>query len=143
MTTTDPDRLQILAAAFPRPLAPANRILVVDDHADTVESMAMLLRLLGHEVRVALDGRQAIEIARVFRPDTVLLDLGLPGMSGFEVARRLREEDACKAALLIAVTGYGQEEDRRRTREAGFDAHLLKPADPDTLKALLTTRRPT
>jgi CheY-like chemotaxis protein len=98
----------------------------------------MLLGLLGHEVQTAHDGPSGLEIARGFRPDFVLLDIGLPGMSGYEVAAQLRREDACKGAVIIAVSGYGQEEDRRRSREAGFDHHLLKPIDHEALMTLLS-----
>jgi CheY-like chemotaxis protein len=113
------------------------RVLVVDDHHDTADSTAIVLQMLGHKVCVAYNGRRAVEIARNFQPDVVLLDLALPEMTGIEVAKRLRAEDACKGALLVAVTGYGREEDRRQTTEAGFNAHLLKPADLGTLKELL------
>jgi PAS domain S-box-containing protein len=116
----------------------AARILVVDDSVDTAEGMAVLLRLLGHEVRTAHDGLGAIAEAREFRPDFVLLDIGLPRMSGYEVAARLRQEDGCTGAVLIAVSGYGQDEDRRRSKEAGFDYHLVKPVDHDALVTLLS-----
>ncbi len=117
------------------------RVLVVDDLHDMTDSMAILLRLLGHDVRVAYDGLHAITVAREFLPDVVLLDLGMTEMRGYDVAKRLRREPTCKDALLVAVTGYGMEEDRHRTSEAGFDAHLLKPADLGTLKALLASGR--
>ena len=114
------------------------RVLIVDDNEDAAHSLALLLRLSGgHEVRVAHDGQAALAAAREFRPAAVLLDIGLPkGMDGHEVARRLRGEAATGAAFLIAVTGYGQEDDRRRSREAGFDAHLVKPVAPDALQEL-------
>jgi CheY-like chemotaxis protein len=112
-------------------------ILVVDDNADAAESLAMLLRVRGHEVRVALDGETALQAASTYRPEVVLLDIGLPRMDGYEVARRLRTEWGPEKALLVAVTGYGQEEDRRRSEEAGFDAHLVKPVDPDALHRLV------
>ena len=113
------------------------RVLVVEDHADTTESMAVLLRLHGHEVDVAPDGPTALRIAAQNPPDVALLDIGLPGMDGFEVARRLQEQAADKMPLLVAVTGYGQEEHRRRSKQAGIDLHLLKPVDPEELKKLL------
>ena len=122
--------------AAPRP-APARRVLVVDDDRDGADSLAMLLRVGGHQVAVAYDGPGAVAAAREFLPDVVLLDLGLPGMSGYEVAARLRQEPALARTLLAAVTGYGQEEDRRRARSAGFAAHLVKPAAPEALHALL------
>jgi CheY-like chemotaxis protein len=114
------------------------RVLVVEDNADSAESMARLLELFGHEVQVARDGPQALEAARGWRPEFVLLDLGMPGMDGYEVATRLREEAACRESVLIAVTGYGQPEDRRRSRAVGIDHHLLKPVDPDGLLSLLS-----
>ncbi|MBY0230696.1 MAG: response regulator [Gemmataceae bacterium] len=113
------------------------RVLVVDDNHDSAESLAVLLRLMGHEVRLAHDGPSAVEAAEVFEPALALLDIGLPGFSGLEVARRLRRMRWGKAARLIAMTGYGQEEDRRRSTEAGFDRHLVKPIDPDIVEGLL------
>jgi CheY-like chemotaxis protein len=113
------------------------RILVVDDNVDTARGMARLLKLLGHDIVTAHSGPEAIAAAREQRPEFVLLDIGLPGMDGYEVASLLRQEDCCKQAMIVAVTGYGREEDRRRSREAGFDHHLIKPVDPDALVALL------
>ena len=113
------------------------RILVVDDNADSAESMALLLSLSGHETRTAGDGPAALEAFRAFRPAVVLLDIGLPGMDGYEVARRLRAEAGEAGATLVAVTGYGEDYDRQRAREAGFDHHLVKPVDPAKLSALL------
>jgi CheY-like chemotaxis protein len=115
------------------------RVLVVDDVADIRESLGMLLRGWGHEVRLAHDGPSALEAFRCFRPDAVLLDIGLPGMSGWEVARQIRAQGG-QPALLIAVTGYGQEEDRARSREASIDIHLVKPADPEELRRVLVAR---
>ena len=89
-------------------------------------------------MRTAHDGPSAIEAARDYRPDFVLLDIGLPGMDGYEVARRLREDEWCKDAVIIAISGYGQEEDRRRSKEAGFDHHLVKPIDHEALVMLLS-----
>jgi PAS domain S-box-containing protein len=117
----------------PRATEPGSRVLVVDDSIDNAMALARLLKLLGHDVRTAHDGQESIETARLMRPDIVLLDLGLPGMDGYEVARRLRKEDCCKNATIVAVTGYGQPEDQRRTREAGFDDHLVKPINYDDL----------
>ncbi len=131
------------AANFERALdrpAPPRRVLVVDDNVDAAESLAMLLRVGRHDVRTAQDGATALQVAEAFRPEVVLLDLGLPRMDGFEVARRLREQEGVEKALLVALTGHGQEEDRRRSLEAGFDAHLVKPADPAALQRLLAGR---
>jgi signal transduction histidine kinase/CheY-like chemotaxis protein len=116
---------------------PACRILVVDDNQDGTEMLALLLRHEGHDVQTAADGPTALEVAGAFRPDMVLLDIGLPGMDGHAVARRLRQADAGKGMVLVAVTGYGQDEDRRRSRDAGFDHHLVKPVDIATLRDLL------
>jgi CheY-like chemotaxis protein len=120
---------------------PAARILIIDDNRDAAETMARLLEVFGHDVRIAFDGDQAMEIARRQRPDYVLLDLGLPGMDGYEIARRLRRE-LTEPTVIIAVTGYGQEEDRRRCREAGIDHHRLKPIDLTDLLSLLSTAHP-
>jgi PAS domain S-box-containing protein len=117
--------------------ARARRVLVVDDSPDAADSLALWLKIEGHEVRTAPDGPTALEAAAAFRPEVIFLDIGLPRMDGYEVARRLRGQLGLRDATLIAVTGYGQEEDRRRAEEAGFDAHLVKPADPEALERLL------
>ncbi|MDG3004778.1 hybrid sensor histidine kinase/response regulator [Paludisphaera mucosa] len=130
-------------AAAPEGTAPAeggripSRILVVEDNVDAAWGMAQLLKLLGHDVAVAHDGPQGIEKAKEHRPEFVLLDIGLPGMDGYEVASRLRREPSCKDAVIIAISGYGRDEDRRRSKEAGFDHHLIKPLDHDVLITLL------
>jgi len=116
------------------------RILVVDDNRDAAGSMALLLRTFGHEVHVAHEGPHALELARELRPDVVLLDIGLPGMNGYDVAAQLRELEGLHDTVLIAVTGYGQDEDRKRSRDAGFDHHLVKPVDLWVLNELLTER---
>lgn len=116
---------------------PMRRVLVVDDNADAAQSLAMLLRMLGQDVRTAHDGPSALEAARVSMPEVAFLDIGLPGMSGHELAPRLRGEPGGDRVLLVALTGWGQAEDRRRSQEAGFDYHLTKPADPETLQRLL------
>ena len=116
---------------------PPRRILVVDDNLDAAEGLAMLLSLRGHDVATAYDGQSALEKARKLQPDVVLLDIGLPRLDGFEVARRLREEHTSRPMLLVALTGYGQERDRVRAREAGFDHHLLKPVRLEMLEGLL------
>lgn len=115
------------------------RILVVDDNMDSAESMALLLSLDGHEVRTAFDGTSALKVAIEFLPRVVLLDIGLPGMDGYEVAQRMRELPELRDTLIIAVTGYGQDDDRVRSKAAGFDHHLVKPVDPETLNRLLAT----
>jgi PAS domain S-box-containing protein len=115
---------------------PARRVLVVDDNRDAAESLAILLQVKGHEVQTAHEGLAALEIARDFRPDIVLLDIGLPGMDGYEVARRLRQEHG-RQEVLVALTGYGTDEDHHRSREAGFDYHLAKPVELDALYQLL------
>jgi len=118
------------------------RVLVVEDHADSAEMMAFLLQLAGHEVRTASEGPVALDLARTFQPQVVLCDIGLPGMSGYDVAARLRADPAHARTRLIALSGYGQEEDRRRSQQAGFDYHLTKPVSPDVLGALLGSLRP-
>jgi PAS domain S-box-containing protein len=116
---------------------PCRRVLIVDDNADTTRGMARLLKLLGHEVHTALDGPSAIAAAQAHRPDYVLLDIGLPGMSGYEVAARIREDQSLRDTVIIAVSGYGQEEDRLRSRQAGIDHHFVKPVDHDVLLKLI------
>jgi signal transduction histidine kinase len=115
------------------------RILVVDDSQDAAESLAKLLRLGGHDVRVAHDGGRALEIVHAVQPEVLLLDIGLPGMDGYELCRRIRRQGLGNA-LIIAMTGYGQERDRRRSKEAGFDTHTVKPVDYGELLKLLATR---
>src|SRR5580693_2842214 len=113
------------------------RLMVIDDNKDAAESMSMLFELWGHEVICAYDGRGALETAAKYRPDAVFLDIGLPGMDGYEIAERLRELPESARTVLVAITGYGQDEDRRRSREAGIDHHLVKPVAPETLHKLL------
>ena len=113
------------------------RVLVVDDSQDAADMLATLLVMAGHEVRTAYSGPAALEAAAAFRPDAVVLDIGLPGLDGYQVAERLRRDPALKDALLIAASGYGQEEDKRRSREAGFDHHLVKPVDLRKLQEIL------
>jgi PAS domain S-box-containing protein len=117
------------------------RIVIADDNEDSVVLLAELLELLGHDVWTASDGAEAVERAAEVQPDMIVLDLGMPRMDGFEAARRIRETPAGKGAFLVALTGWGQDSDRRRTREAGFDRHLVKPVDPRALSALLTSTR--
>ncbi|HEY6863818.1 MAG TPA: chemotaxis protein CheB [Burkholderiales bacterium] len=114
-----------------------HRVLVVDDNEDSAHSLAELLSAAGHEVKTARDGAQTFETVAAFRPEVILLDIGLPGMDGYEVARRVRRQSGNGRALLIALTGYGRDEDRRLSQEAGFDYHLTKPVDLQKLKTLL------
>jgi len=123
--------------AAAEPESSSRRILVVDDNTDAAATLAMLLRIGGHEVKVAHDGNAALETAGAFRPEVVLLDIGLPGLDGYEVARRLRSRPETEQSLLVAVSGYGQEDDKRRSREAGFDHHLVKPVDFAALRAVI------
>jgi PAS domain S-box-containing protein len=120
----------------------AQRILVVDDNVDTADSLVLLLQLVGHDVRVAYDGPSALEAARTFQPQIVLLDIGLPGVDGYEVAQRLRAEILVDGAVIVALTGYGQAEDRERSKAAGFDHHLVKPVLPEALNQLLDSTHP-
>src|SRR5581483_629934 len=124
-------------AAEPVPRVAALRILVVDDNRDAAASLGMLLRLMGNDVRTAHDGEEAVARADEFRPDVVLLDIGLPKLNGYEAARRLRDRPWGRRAVLIATTGWGQDQDRHRSRDAGFDHHLVKPVDPADLLRLL------
>ena len=119
--------------ADPSARAKAHRILVVDDNEDTARGMARFLKLSGHEVRVALDGPSALLAARAFLPGIVLLDIGLPGMNGYELARALRADEKLAGATFIAVSGYGQEKDRNEAQDSGFDHHMIKPLDVDRL----------
>jgi PAS domain S-box-containing protein len=117
---------------------PPRRVLVVDDNVDAAQTMAMLLRLLNHDVvHVVHDGPAALKAAQEFKPDVIFLDIGLPGISGYEVARQLRERAEFRDVLLVAVTGYGQSDDRQRSQQAGFDHHLVKPVAPEALQTVL------
>jgi CheY-like chemotaxis protein len=124
-------------AAAGRDVEAPRRILVVDDNVDAATSLAMLLSMRGHDVVTAHDGLEAIRCAQKFSPDIVMLDLGMPHMDGVETARRLRTLPGGDTLQIIALTGWGQDADRIRTSEAGFDAHLVKPADPEALQAVL------
>ncbi len=112
------------------------RVLVVDDNQDAADSLATLLGVMGYEVRIAYDGPEAIEAADEFQPAVALLDIGLPKLSGYDIARHVREKRG-EGVLLVAITGWGQEDDRRRAREAGFDHHFTKPADFEALLQLI------
>ncbi|RYF36556.1 MAG: response regulator, partial [Comamonadaceae bacterium] len=115
------------------------RVLVVDDNHDAGDSLAMILEMLGAQVQVARSGAEAIEAFPAYQPSAVLLDIGMPGMNGYEVARTLRSRFPAQQAVLVALTGWGQEDDRKRAREAGFDHHLVKPAEIDALQNLLAS----
>jgi len=117
----------------------SGRILIVDDNRDAADSMALSVQLAGHTVSTAYDGQEGLQLAFAFAPDLVLLDLGMPGLNGFEIAQRIRREAWGQRLTLIALTGWGQEQDRRRTKEAGFNAHLTKPVSPSELLTVLAT----
>ena len=117
--------------------ASSRQILVVDDNVTSAETLALLIGLSGHSTQIAHNGADALEVVRAQRPDVVLLDIGLPGMDGYEVARRLRAVDANKDILLVAVTGYSQDDDRRQAVDAGFNHHLVKPLDYAALEVIL------
>ena len=113
------------------------RILVADDNVDAAESLALLLQMMGHKVHTVHDGLAAVEAAAAFRPDIVLLDIGMPKLNGYDAARQIRGQPWGTGVLLVALTGWGQEEDKRRSQEEGFDHHLVKPVDPSALQELL------
>ena len=119
----------------------ARRILVVDDNADAAESLGMLLEVRGDEVRIAYDGLEALDAERDFKPEVVLLDIGMPRLSGYDVARRIRAARG-NAVLMVAITGWGQEDDRQRARDAGFNYHFTKPVDFDMLLDLIDREAP-
>lgn len=127
-----PDEPSVLKHA-----ATPSRVLIVDDNRDSSDSLAELLKIPGHEVHTANDGLEAMTEEARFHPDVILLDIGLPELNGYEVARRIREQHKDNGPVIIAMTGWGQEEDRRRSREAGFNAHIVKPVDPKVLSKLL------
>jgi CheY-like chemotaxis protein len=143
-------RLPIASPPAPRPemsredrpfRAPGpQRILVADDNGDAARSLAMMLEVAGHEVRTARDGREAVEAAAAFRPELILMDIGMPNLNGYDACRRIRELPWAKNLLIVALTGWGQDDDRRRSQEAGFDSHLVKPVDPAALELLLAER---
>ena len=122
-----------------RPPEPTSRLLVVDDNMDAADILVMTLQMFGHEVQVAYSGQAALETAVEYQPECVLLDIGLPEMDGYQVAQHLRQQPQTKDVWLIAMTGYGQDSDRQRTKEAGFDHHFVKPVDPQKLQNLLVT----
>jgi CheY-like chemotaxis protein len=120
----------------------SRRILVVDDDLDGAETLAIVLRVAGHGVQVAHDGPSTLKIAADFQPDVVFLDVGMPGMDGFETARQLRQRVELDKAVLVALTGYGREEDRQRAAQAGFDHFLVKPTPPKVLTDIALQLRP-
>jgi signal transduction histidine kinase len=129
-----------MSAPLPRGRVQAGcstRILVVDDNRDAADTLTMVLELAGHEVRTAYDGADALQLAEVFRPRVMLLDIGMPHMDGYQAARQIRDRAWGRSMVLVALTGWGQEQDRRRTREAGFDHHFVKPVDPHCISQLI------
>ena len=134
-----PPRVALLPDA-PSP-ASARRVLVADDNRDAADSLAFMLRAGGHEVRIAYDGQQALDLAETFRPSLALIDIGMPRMNGYDCARRLRERPGGREMTILALTGWGQPDDRRRSLNAGFDHHLVKPVDPSLLERLLAAPR--
>ena len=125
------------AVAAENPRGPSRRVLVVDDNRDAAASLAMILRMMGHEVRTANDGEAAVAVAAEYRPRLVLMDLGMPKVDGYEAARRMRAQPWGAELFLVALTGWGTEEDRRRTQDGGFDSHLVKPVEIDMLRRLI------
>jgi CheY-like chemotaxis protein len=115
----------------------------VDDNVDVADSLARLLRLMGSEVRTAHDGLEGVEAAAAYRPDLILLDIGMPRLNGYDACRRIREQPWGKGIRIVAVTGWGQDEDKRHSQEAGFDRHLVKPVRPVVLEKLLAELRTT
>ncbi len=116
---------------------PKLRVLVVDDNRDSADTLAMMLRILGHESHTAYDGQDAVDRAASLSPDAVLLDIGMPRLNGYEAAAQIRQQPGGDQMLLIAATGWGQDEDRERTSAAGFDSHLVKPINHEELNQLL------
>ncbi len=135
---SDPDHGRVMGQQPQQPPPSGFRLLVVDDNQDAASSLAMLFKLQGHEVRVAFSGMAALEMATTYTPDVVFLDIGMPGMDGYEVARRLRQQPGLEKIVLAALTGWGQQEDRRRTAEAGFNHHLVKPPEPKAIETVLS-----
>jgi signal transduction histidine kinase/ActR/RegA family two-component response regulator len=140
---SDTDSLGTLLQPHSRKPTTGTRVLVVEDNPDSADVLELMLRMAGHETQSARDGPHALTIADTFHPAVVVLDIGLPGMSGYEVARQIRKRAWAEGVLLVAVTGWGQAEDQRRAMEAGFDFHLTKPVDPEALMRLLAEARPT
>lgn len=131
------------SAPAPQQTAGPARVLIADDNEDAATMLGMFLELCGCEVAIAHDGRTAVELAERFRPKLAVIDLGMPHLNGFDCARELRRRAWCDDVLLVALTGWGQDQDRMRSREAGFDHHLVKPVEPDVISQLLEWRRGT
>jgi CheY-like chemotaxis protein len=123
-------------------MLPSLRVLIVDDNRDAATSLADLMKITGNETHTAHDGQEAVEAAARLRPDVIVLDIGLPKMNGFEACRKIREQPWSKTIVMVALTGWGQDDDRRKSAEAGFDGHLIKPADFGELTRLIDTLRP-
>ena len=121
--------------------AARRRILVVGDNRDSAMSLAMMLKIMGNETQTAHDGLEALDVAAAFRPDMVLLDIGMPKLNGYDTARRPREQSWGKHVVLVALTEWGQDEDRRQSQEAGFDSHMVKPIEPATLEKILARQQ--
>ncbi len=130
-----------VVADVPAAKAPKRKILVVDDNRDAARSLAILLGIMGNETRTAHDGLEALELAPDFAPDLVMLDLGMPKLNGYETARRIREQPWGQVMQLVALTGWGQDEDKRKSYEAGFNSHIVKPIEPTALAKLLADIR--
>jgi CheY-like chemotaxis protein len=135
---SSPDNPPVNVPASSAAQAAQRRILVVDDNRDSVFTLAMLLKLFGNETQTAHDGLEAIDVAAEFRPDVILMDLGMPRLDGYEAARRIRQQPWGQKTVLVALTGWDQEETGPRSREAGFDFYLTKPVNPAALKAMLS-----
>ena len=134
----DPEPTALAGAPASRGL----RVLVVDDNQDATDTMAMLLGLWGYDVRTARDGNDALAVSAEHRPDVALLDIGLPGMSGYELAEKMRLLAGLEETVLVAMTGYGEAQDKEKSRQAGLTIHLVKPVHPDALQKLLATMVP-
>ena len=134
---TLPEEVSEFGRGFNLPLPKASRVLIADDNEDAGRSLALLLEIMGHEVRQVPDGLQAVAMATSFQPHLILLDIGMPGIDGYEVCRRIRQLPCGERVRVVAMTGWGQDEDLRRSRDAGFDRHLVKPVDPAEIERLL------
>jgi CheY-like chemotaxis protein len=143
MTSSSPRKIESPVISASVAASGRRRILVSDDNFDSAESLGHLLQLIGNDVRTANDGLQALDVAETFRPDVILLDIGMPKLNGYEACRRIREQPWGKNVVLVAMTGWGQDEDRRRSQRAGFDHHLVKPVDPAALEKLLGSSKAT